>query len=116
MISLILVISPQDGVWRASSVITPSRCDAKQMLGDDQAEQLDAVESGLTPGRMIAWEGWRGQDLVVEIDVKCGQQGVEIGFHTQGLTPFVNDERHPPGQISQRTHSSRCRRSAGRAR
>ena len=64
----------------------PSRCWA-----GDQAEQLDAVETGLTPGMMIAWEGWRGQDPVVERDVKCGLQGVEIDFHTQGITPSVND-------------------------
>jgi hypothetical protein len=31
----------------------------------------------------------RGHDPVIEMDVKCGQEGVEVSFHTQGLTPSV---------------------------
>jgi hypothetical protein len=40
---------------------------------------------------VITRKAERGQDPVVEMDVKCGQEGVEVGFHTQGLTPSAND-------------------------
>ena len=95
--SISLVISPQEGVSRASSVITakeqptglsdsfarpgllrkgrkharqmwvcvtnpfPFRSDAEQMLGDDQAEQLNVVENGLTTRVVIPRKAERGR-------------------------------------------------------
>ena len=69
----------------------PLRSDAEQVLGDDQAEQLNVVENGLTTRVMITRKAERGQDPIIEMDVQCGQEGVEVSFHTQGLTPSVND-------------------------
>ena len=69
----------------------PLRSDAEQMLGDDQTEQLNVVENGLTTGVMITRKAERGQDPIIEMDVQCGQEGVEVSFHTQGLTPSAND-------------------------
>ena len=65
--------------------------DAEQVLGDDQAEQLNVAEDGFATGVVITRKAERGQDPVVEMDVQCGQEGVEVGFHTQGLTPSAND-------------------------
>ena len=76
------VISPQDGVSRASPVITAK----EQLLRDDQAERLDVVERGLTTRVMITREADRGHDPIIEMDVAVGQEGVSICFHTQGLT------------------------------
>ena len=69
----------------------PFRCDAKQVLGDDQTQQLDIIELRFATGMMIPRKAERGQDPVVEMDVKCGQEGVEVSFHTQGSTSSVND-------------------------
>ena len=65
--------------------------DAEQVLGDDQAEQLNVAENRFAAWVVITRKAERGQYPVVEMDVKCGQEGVEVGFHTQGLTPSVND-------------------------
>ena len=54
----------------------PLRSDAEQMLGDDQAEQLNIVEPWFPARMVIAGKGERGHDPVVEMDVKCGQEGV----------------------------------------
>ncbi len=69
----------------------PFRSDAEQVLGNDQAEQLNVVENGLTTRVMITRKAKRGQDPIVEMDVQCGQEGGEVSFHTQGLTPSAND-------------------------
>ena len=69
----------------------PFRSDAEQVLGDDQAEQLNVAENGLTTRVMITRKAERGQDPIVEMDVQCGQEGVEVSFHTQGLTPSADD-------------------------
>ena len=50
------VISPQDGVSRASQVITAK----EQLRRDDHAERLDVVERGLTTRVMITREADRG--------------------------------------------------------
>jgi len=47
------------------------------MLGDDQTEQLNVVENGLAARMMITRKAERGQDPVVEMDVKCGQEGAK---------------------------------------
>ena len=57
----------------------PIRRDPEQMLGNDQAQQLNGVEAGFTPRVVIAGKA------------QCGQEGVEVSFYTQGLTPSVND-------------------------
>ena len=46
------------------------------MLGDDQAEQLNIVEPWLPARMVIAGKAERGHGPVVEMDVKCGQEGV----------------------------------------
>jgi hypothetical protein len=61
------------------------------MLGHDQAQQFDIVEDGFAARVMIPGKAQRGHDPIVEMDVKCGQEGVEVSFHTQGLTPSVTD-------------------------
>lgn len=67
------------------------RRDPEQMLGHDQTQQLNIVEGGLAAGVTIPRRAESGQDPVIEVDVKCGQEGVEVSFHTQGLTPSVNN-------------------------
>ena len=69
----------------------PFRSDAEQVLGHDQTEQLNVAEDGFAAWVVITRKAERGQDPVVEMDVQCGQEGVEVGFHTQGLTPSAND-------------------------
>lgn len=61
------------------------------MLRDQQAEQLDVVQRGLATGMVIPGEADRGQDPVIEVDVKCDKEGVQFGIHTQGLTPSAHD-------------------------
>lgn len=65
--------------------------DPEQVLRDQQTQQLDVVERGLTTRVMIAREPDRRQDPVIEMDVQCDQEGVEVSFHTQGLTPSASD-------------------------
>ena len=71
----------------------PVRRDPEQVLGDNQAEQLDIVQSRFSARVVIPRKAERGEDAVIEMDVKCGQEGVEVGFHTQGLTPSVPSSR-----------------------
>ena len=85
----------------------PFRRDAEQMLGDDQADQLNIVENGFAARVMIPRKAERGQDPIIEMNVKCGQEGAQICLHTQGLTPSTFDQQPPRGQTSNRTHSSR---------
>jgi hypothetical protein len=66
-------------------------CDAKQVLGDDQAEQLNIGQGRWAPGSAPSGKPQRGDDPIVKMDVKCGQEGVEVCFHTLGLTPSVLD-------------------------
>lgn len=61
------------------------------MLRDQQTQQLDIVQRGLATGMVIPGEADRGQDPIIEMDVKCGQEGVQFGIHTQGLTPSACD-------------------------
>ncbi len=42
-------------------------------------------------GSVVTGSADRGQDPVIEMDVKCDQEGVEVGIHTLGLTPSAND-------------------------
>ena len=121
------MISPQEGVSRASSEITTEeqpgglsdsfappgllrqsreqadqvfvglpdpfslRSDAEQMLGDDQAGQPNIVEPWFPARMVIAGKAERGHDPVVDMYVKCGQKGVQIGFHTQRFRPSAFD-------------------------
>jgi|GEM_PF-5024169 len=64
----------------------PFRRDAKQVLGDDQAEQLNVIENWLTTGVVSPGKAERGHDPIVEMNVQCGQEGVQICLHTKGLT------------------------------
>ena len=61
------------------------------MLRDEQAQKFGVVQRGFAAGVMIPGEADRGQDPVIEMDVKCDQEGVEVGFHTQVLTPSAKD-------------------------
>jgi hypothetical protein len=67
------------------------RGDPEQVLGDEKAKQLNVVQGWFAARMTIPRKAESGQDPVVEMDVKCGQEGVEVGFRTQGLTPSVND-------------------------
>jgi hypothetical protein len=58
------------------------RGEAEQLLRDHEAEQLDVVQARLPPRVMLAGEAERGQDAVVEVDIECGQEGVEVLIHT----------------------------------
>jgi len=40
---------------------------------------------------VITRKAERGQDPIVEMDVHCGQEGVEVSFHRQGFVPAAND-------------------------
>jgi hypothetical protein len=63
--------------------------DSEEVLGNEQAHQFGVVEGGFPAGVVISGKAERGEDSVVEMDVQCGQEGVEVSFHTPGLTPFV---------------------------
>lgn len=67
------------------------RCDPEEVLGDDEAEELDVVECGFAFGVAISGKAQRGHDPIVEMDVKCGQEGVKVCLHKPGLTPSVFD-------------------------
>lgn len=61
------------------------------MLCDKQAQQLGVRQLRLAPPDMGSRQADNGQDPVIENDVKCGQEGVEVIVHTKGLTPSAND-------------------------
>lgn len=65
----------------------------EHVLGDDQAEQLNVIQDGFAARVVISRKAERGEDAVIEMDVKCGQEGVEVCFHTLGLTPSAYDCR-----------------------
>lgn len=67
------------------------RRDAEQVLGHEQTKQLDVSQSGFATGVTISRKAESGHDPVIEMHVKCGQEGVQICFHTQGLTPSTCD-------------------------
>lgn len=69
----------------------PIRRDPEQLLGHDQAQQLDVVQRRQSARLTIPRKAESGQDSVVEMNVKRGQEGVEVSFHTQGLTGSAND-------------------------
>jgi hypothetical protein len=54
----------------------PVRRDAEQLLGDDQAEQLDIGQDRLSTRVLISRKADRGQDPIVQMDIQCGQEGV----------------------------------------
>lgn len=66
---------------------------AEQLLRDHQTQQLDIIQPGLAPWLMQAGEPQRGQDPVVEVDIECGQEGVEVLIHTRRLAPSANYPR-----------------------
>jgi len=53
----------------------PFAVEAEQHLGDGQTDQLGIAELGLATGAMP------GAEAVVEGDVQCRDEGVEIGVH-----------------------------------
>ncbi|GAB3805334.1 hypothetical protein GCM10028798_27000 [Humibacter antri] len=67
------------------------RRDPEQVLSDQQAQQLDIVEPRLPARRMRSREADRRENPVIEVDIEWDKEGVEVGFHTQGLTPSVRD-------------------------
>jgi hypothetical protein len=85
------------GGWRRRREIRPVtdplslRCDAEQVLGDDQAQQLDIAEDGFATRMTGSRIADRRQDPIVKMDVECGQEGIEVSLHPPNLTPSVND-------------------------
>ena len=63
----------------------------EQVLGDDQTQQLGIGKLRLPAADVSSGPAEPGQNLIIEEDVQCGQDGVEVGFHTQGFTPSAND-------------------------
>ena len=63
----------------------------EQVLGDDQAQQLGIGKPWFPAADMCSGQADPGQDPIIEEDVKCGQEGVEVIVHTKGLTPSTND-------------------------
>lgn len=53
--------------------------------------QISRPRCVLAAHTMIPTEPDRRQDPVIEMDIECDQQGVEICIHTLGLTPFAYD-------------------------
>ncbi|WP_017617930.1 hypothetical protein [Nocardiopsis gilva] len=53
---------------------------AQQYLGDGHAEEFGVGEQARRPGFGLVLV--RGQDVVVQMDVECGQKGVQVCFHT----------------------------------
>ena len=54
----------------------PVRRDPEELLGHDQAEQLDIGEDRFAAGMSISGKPQRGDDPIVKMDLKCGQEGV----------------------------------------
>ena len=65
--------------------------DPEELLRDEQAQQFGVVQGGFATGVVLAGDSHRGQDPVIEMNVQCGQEGVEVSIHTRGLTPSAND-------------------------
>jgi len=59
----------------------PLAGDAQQVLGHRDAGQLRVGQRGLTAGPVITRPAQRGQHAVIEIHVKCGQEGVKVVRH-----------------------------------
>ncbi|AIT62141.1 hypothetical protein CDOO_00890 [Corynebacterium doosanense CAU 212 = DSM 45436] len=72
-------------------LIIPRRSSYCPNFATAPTQQLDIVQRGLATGVVVPGEADRGQDPVIEMDVKCDQEGVEVGIHTLGLTPSAND-------------------------
>jgi len=61
------------------------------MLRDDQAQQLGVHQPRFAAADMGSGQADPGQDPIIEEDVQCGQEGVEVIVHTKGLTPSASD-------------------------
>lgn len=60
------------------------------MLRHDQARQLSIREAVFPASDMGSGQADPGEDPIIQEDVKCGQEGVELIVHTSGLTPSAN--------------------------
>jgi hypothetical protein len=63
----------------------------QEVPGCSQAQQFSVAQGPVSAPDPGAGPAQGGQDMSIQIDVKCGQEGVKAGFHTQGLTPSVFD-------------------------
>lgn len=63
----------------------------KQVLGRGQTQQFRITQGWLSSRDPGTRPAQTGQDMIIQVDVKCGQEGVKVGFHTQGLTPSAFD-------------------------
>ena len=72
-------------VLKSDSVAPPgwlrqTREHSERTLGADQAEQFNVVENRHTTGIMIPRRAKRGQDQVVEMDLKCAMRVLRSVF------------------------------------
>ena len=63
----------------------------KPRISPAQAQQLGIGKLRFPAADMGSGQTDPGQDPIIEEDVKCGQEGVEVIVHTKGLTPSAND-------------------------
>jgi len=63
----------------------------EQMVGNDQAQQLGIGKLRFPAANVGSGQTDPGQDPIIEEDVKCGQEGVEVIVHTKGLAPSATD-------------------------
>lgn len=54
------------------------RRDPQQLLGHDQAEQLDIGQGRFASRMAMSRKAESGQDPIIEMHVKCGREGVQI--------------------------------------
>ena len=66
----------------------------QEVLCCGEAQQFGIAQGWLPSRDPGAGPAKAGQDMIIQIDVKCGQEGVKVGFHTQGLTPSCYVSRH----------------------
>ncbi len=60
---------------------TPLTGEAEQLLRYGHTQQLRVGQLGLGTRQMITTPTQRGQDTIVELDVECGQEGVQVVRH-----------------------------------
>lgn len=55
---------------------------AQQVLGHCQTHQFRVGQGGFATGSVVTGPAQGGQDTVIEVDVQCGQEGVQVVAHT----------------------------------
>jgi hypothetical protein len=73
----------------------PFAGDAQQLLGYRQARQLGVGQCWLAAGPVLTRPAQRRQRAVVEMNVECGQEGVQVVRHKMILDALRHAFRAP---------------------